>query len=247
MIKLIGYSRVSSEGQRDNTSLTLQRDGIEKFCQFRGYELVDCFEDVEPAATIDNRIGFHSAMLKLACADGLVVYRLDRLTRSVLDGERLKAMFKQRKKLLLSVCDPIDLDSDEGDLFFTINTAFAQFERKRILARSTAGQKMKKELGKYYGGAAPYGWAPLHGKLVELPNEQKVIKQIQRLYLDGWNFQAIARHLNDQGIPTKRRSQGWRRDIVKRIIEGDTELIKTLKKSGQLLPAVYWNQFASEG
>lgn len=244
MANLIAYCRVSSDGQRDNTSLGTQRDSIDQFCKLNNHKIVGIFHDVESAATIEARENLHYAMEALAAADGLIVYRLDRLTRSVFDAERLKRSFMKQNKLLISVLDQTNIETEEGEFLYIINTAVAQLERKRILSRASAGMRKKKELGKYYGGAAPYGWAPYQGTLVELPHEQSVIKMIRQMYWnDSWSLTAIAKHLNALGIPTKRRCQ-WRRDIVKRIVDGDTLLIDKLKESGELLPPEVWEEHA---
>lgn len=245
MARLVGYARVSSDGQRDNTSLSTQKEGIERFCEQHNHVLVGFFQDVESAATIEARESLNWALQQLPNADGLIVYRLDRLTRSVFDAERLKRAFMKQQKLLLSVCDNTQIDTDDGEFLFTIQSAISQLERKRILARAQQGLDKKKERREYYGGSPPYGWASLNGTLVELPHEQKVVNYIRELYfIKGWPLAHIVRDLNSKGIQSKRR-RNWSACTVRRIISGDGAVVNNLREAGKLLSSESWELYAN--
>lgn len=245
MANLVGYARVSSDGQRDNTSLSTQKEGIERYCETHGHKLVGFFQDVESGANLETRESLMWALEQLPSVDGLVVYRLDRLTRSVFDAERLKRSFKKQKKLLLSVCESANIETDEGDFIFTITSAINQLERKRILTRAQQGLDKKKEKREYYGGSPPYGWASLNGSLVELPHEQAICAQIRELYFHrGWPIAHIVKDLNARGVPSKRRGN-WNATTVRRIISGDGDIVDKLRESGNILPAQVWEEYAN--
>jgi site-specific DNA recombinase len=117
----IGYVRVSSDYQKDNTSLPIQREEIERYCQRKGYRLFGIFEDVFSAESAQEREGFQRA---LACifanlADGMICYKLDRFARRVLDAESVKKELQDRGKKLITVVDTLDLDTPDGELMFT--------------------------------------------------------------------------------------------------------------------------------
>lgn len=155
-MNLVGYASVSSVDQKDNTSLPQQRAEIERYCEQNGFNLVSFFQDTESGATIEGRANFLWALKTVySVADGLVVYRLDRFSRRVLDAERLKYEFKEHGKKLFSVTDTCNMDSEDGEFIYTINSAIAELERK-------------KEAGGWCGGPVPYGYAALNKTLIEL-------------------------------------------------------------------------------
>lgn len=241
MANLVGYARVSSDGQKDNASLPLQRRTIEEYCKHHKHRLVAFYQDIESGATIDARENFQWAVKTVeTIADGLIVYRLDRLTRRVLDGEVIKETLAANGKVLLSVMDGLDMESETGEFMFTISSAVAELERKRINKRCREGLSAKKEAGGYYSGRPPYGYASYKGSLIEVPAEQEVIKIIESLFFDkGMTFTGIARHLNVLGIPSK-AGKKWYLQAIRRIINSETPIIATLKASGKLLKADLW-------
>lgn len=242
MANLVGYGRVSGEGQKDNTSLATQKEAIKHFCMQNNHKLIGYYQDVESGSTIELREGFQWALETVKeVADGMVVYRLDRLTRNVEDGEKLKKTFQKQGKLLLSVVDLVDVKSDDGSFVYTINTAIAELERKRIKTRCDLGREKKREEGGYLGGSPPYGYATYRKCLVELPSEQKIIALVRKLHSEGWPLSHIAKRLTKMGVPTKQRAKsGWRWTMIKSIVDGDSETVRQLRENGQILPASHW-------
>jgi site-specific DNA recombinase len=205
----IGYVRVSSDYQKDNTSLPIQREEIERYCQRKGYRLFGIFEDVFSAESAQEREGFQRA---LACifanlADGMICYKLDRFARRVLDAESVKKELQDRGKKLITVVDTLDLDTPDGELMFTFKGMFAEYERKQINLRTSQGRERKRQEGGYLGGAPPYGWRPYKGGLEEVPEEQAVIRRVKQMHQDGMSFPHIARVLNAEGVRTKKRTK----------------------------------------
>lgn len=242
MANLVGYGRVSSDGQRDNTSLAVQKEAISKYCRDHGHELIAYYEDVESAATINERENFLWAMKTLdAAADGLIVNKLDRLTRCVEDGEKLKRHFNEIGKMLISVQDSLDIKSEDGGFMFTINSAIAELERKKIKARCESGREKKRKSGGYVGGGPPYGFSSYRAQLIEVPHEQEVIHKVKSLRIEGYSYREIADILNAEGIETKRRSsRGWNPQFVQRLVERDPNVVLRLAEADQILPASYW-------
>lgn len=249
-MNLVGYGRVSTESQRENTSLATQKEAIHGYCKHYGHKLVAYYQDVESGSTIDERENLQWALQTVeSVADGLLVFRLDRLTRSVYDGEWLKRDFVTKGKALLSVVDVVDIQSADGSFVFSINSAIAELERKRIHARCSKGREMKREAGGYIGGTPPYGYAAYRGSLIELPYEQAIITKIKDWYMQGWSIARIAQMLTDLKIPTKKRMKAgniWRMETVRRIICGDPPLILKLRRLGLVLPASHWQALESE-
>lgn len=243
-MNLVGYGRVSGEGQRDNTSLATQREAIRDYCKRNNHKLIAYYEDVESGETIERRENFQWALETVGTVgDGLVVFKHDRLTRSVEDGEKLKRMFKKMGKQLLSVSDAMDTKSSDGEFVYTINSAIAELERKRIVERCTRGREKVRADGGWLGGAPPYGYQPHKKGLIEVPTEQRVIKIVRQLYFEGYPLPAIAEKLNEMNFPTKRRSPyGWKWQAVKRITDGEPGVVTRLRAQGKILPASHWEK-----
>lgn len=218
-MRLIGYIRVSGEGQKTNLSLPVQADAIRKWCRDNGHALLRIEQDVESAAAAESRAGLQSALGDIFSdnADGLVVYKYDRFCRSVLDSEHLKGRFKKERKSLFSVVDPIDWDTDNGEMLYQFMSVFAEYERKQIRKRCIAGYERKVLDGGYAAGHPPYGYDAVKGELVKNELELKTLAVIMELRAAGWWYTTIARYLNEKGLRTK-RGKVWTNESVKALL-----------------------------
>jgi len=141
---LIGYARVSTDDQ----NLALQRDALSA----AGCERV--FEDQGISGTTRVRLGLDSALTALASGDVLVVWKLDRLGRSLLHLIDTLAALGERGVGFRSLSEAIDTGSAGGRLVFHLMGALAEFERSLIVERTTAGLKAARERRR---GARPDG------------------------------------------------------------------------------------------
>jgi DNA invertase Pin-like site-specific DNA recombinase len=137
---LIGYARVSTEDQ----SLALQRDAL----QDAGCE--EIFEDRASGAKAD-RPGLKRALERLRADDTLVVWRLDRLGRSLKDLIVRADELRERGVGLRSLQESIDTSSSGGELIFHMFGALAQFERTLIRERTQAGLQAARARGRKGG------------------------------------------------------------------------------------------------
>jgi len=203
---LIGYIRVSGEGQKNNLSLPVQADAIKQWCLDNRHTLLRIEQDIESAENADSRAGLQSALGTIFenSADGMIVYKYDRFCRSVLDSEHLKAKFKRNHKVLLSVTDPVDWDTDDGEMLYQFKSVFAEYERKQIRRRCIAGYLRKSENGGYAAGHPPFGYDAFKGELVKNELELKALSVIMELRQSGLLYRQIADFLNGCEIPTKR-------------------------------------------
>lgn len=230
MAVLVGYIRVSGDSQEDNNSLPLQREAIARYCTRHGHTLFNIFQDVESGATIQERESFQFALdvIFADLADGLIVNRLDRFSRSFIDAEFLKEKLKERGKALVSITDAVDITTPDGELFFQMKSAFAELERKSINDRCEAGRRRKQANNGYYGGGPPYGWIALQGTLVPYEPEQQVISKIFHLKDRGVSLAKIAGMLNAEGVETK-RGQPWKRAQVWAVAQGTPAVVARLQ------------------
>jgi len=206
-IKVVGYCRVSTEGQAEHgMGLQIQKDGINRFIQDHPeYELVKIYEDPGISGASLNRPGLN-ALLGDAKGKGfskVIIAKLDRLARD------LYIQLWVEKELLVHGIEVISLaEAFNGKDPMTtamrqIVGVFAQLEKGRITERLLSGRLKKASLGGYAGGRLPRGYATDEGKL-RLNREATTVRAIQKLHRQGWAFRRIARHMNEQHIPNSK-------------------------------------------
>jgi DNA invertase Pin-like site-specific DNA recombinase len=137
---LVGYARVSTDDQ----NLELQRDALLE----AGCERI--FED-RLSGSIAERSGLREALKYARAADTLVVWRLDRLSRSLKDLIEMVALLESRDIGLKSLQESIDTSSISGKLVFHIFGALAEFERNLIRERTQAGINAARSRGRNGG------------------------------------------------------------------------------------------------
>lgn len=207
-MRLIGYVRVSTAGQADNTSTETQVERIEAYCKAYGHKLVKVFTEVASAKDT-NRPVFQEAIEHLHKADGLIALRLDRVTRSTRDVLTLvEDVLKPEGKALVLLDQNLDTSTPYGMMVLTMMAAVAQLERDVIRERTQTGRRSKAEKGGYAFGAPPFGFNAVGGELVENPEEQAVLKMIKNHRRAGKGVTDICKLLNAQGYTTK-RGNAW--------------------------------------
>lgn len=138
-MRVVLYTRVSTRGQ----DTALQQTALTQYCQARGFEIVGEFTDTASGAKQSDRPGLESMLksLKNGHAQAVVVYKLDRLGRSVRDLLRIVDEFNNLNVEFISMNDSIDTSTPTGKLVFHVVAAFAEFERDVIVSRCAAGRQ----------------------------------------------------------------------------------------------------------
>ncbi|MBK8754649.1 MAG: recombinase family protein [Candidatus Competibacteraceae bacterium] len=205
--KAIAYLRVSTEKQSDlGVSIEAQQQKVEAYASLYDLDLVEIIVDAAQSAKTLERPGLQKALalLKTGSAEALLVVKLDRLTRSVVDlGKLIEAYFAGAKYALLSVSEQIDTRSANGRMVLNILATVSQWEREIIAERTSTAMKYKQSQGEYIGGHAPYGFKLVDGVQVEDEFEQSVIQQAKRLRESGLSLSGVARKLEELGIRTR--------------------------------------------
>lgn len=225
-MRLVAYPRVSSETQLDGLGLEVQKEGIAAWAGVNDHQIVAWYPDegVSGANGVEGRHGLYLALnaIKDGEAEGLVVYRLDRLARHLTVCESTLAMVWAMGASVFSV-DTGEVCRDDPD--DPMRTAlrqmigvFAQLERGMIVARLRAGRKAKAARGGYAGaGPPPFGWAAVEGELVEVGPEQRTIARIVELKREGKSLVVVAGMLNAEGRRPKRGGR-WHTEQVRRVL-----------------------------
>ncbi|RUQ27645.1 MAG: recombinase family protein [Candidatus Competibacteraceae bacterium] len=205
--KTIAYLQVSTDKQADKgISLEAQQDKAKAYASLYDLDLVEVIIDAGESAKTLERPGLQRAlsMLKTGQADALLVVKLDRLTRSVVDlGKLIETYFAPGKAALLSVSEQIDTRSAAGRPVLNILASVSQWERETIAERTRDAMRHKQSQGEYIGGGAPYGFELVNGDLVEDSFEQGVIQQARELRDSGLSLAAVAKELDRRGIQSR--------------------------------------------
>jgi len=200
--RVVAYVRVSTDKQADEgVSLDAQKAQLAAYASLYSLEIVEVVVDAGESAKSLARPGLARAMAMLATghADGLLVTKLDRLTRSVRDlGELIAGPFA--KAALLSVSEQIDTRSAAGRLVLNVLASVSQWEREAIGERTSVAMQHMRASGEYTGGRVPYGWTLTEGgKLREVDGEQGTIARAKSLREAGLSLAKVATALAAEG------------------------------------------------
>ena len=207
-----GYIRVSTEEQaQEGVSLAAQKHKIEVYCDLNDLQLVGIIEDAGISGkTLSKRPGIQTVLSQLENGDitGLVILKLDRLSRSTRDILDLTDRIEKNGWELHSIMERLDTSSATGRFTLTLLASLAQLEREQISERTKAALAHKKENGEFLG-APPLGYevgtsSTGQRELVPIRGEQLVLKRIDEMRRSGKTYQQIADALNEDEVRTKR-------------------------------------------
>jgi site-specific DNA recombinase len=137
--------------------------------------------------------------------DVVVVYKIDRLTRSLADFAKLVEAFDARSISFVAVTQQFNTTTSMGRLTLNVLLSFAQFERELSSERVRDKIAASRRKGKWTGGTVPLGYEARDKKLVINKTEAETVRTIFRLYLELKSFGKLVAELDRRGIVTKRR------------------------------------------
>jgi len=150
-MRVYGYARVSTKDQ----NLDLQIEAIQKYCETRKFDLQEIFAEKASGKDIDGRARFKEMISTLETnpleVGAVIVYKLDRLGRSIADLIKTVVFLGDHKIQFISISDNIDTTSPNGRLLFHVMGSIAEFERELISERTQAGIKKARQSGKKFG------------------------------------------------------------------------------------------------
>src|SRR3954467_12676297 len=145
--------------------------------------------------------------------DIIVVYKVDRLTRSLADFAKLVELFDEHKVSFVSVTQQFNTTTSMGRLTLNVLLSFAQFEREVTSERIRDKIAASKRKGLWVGGIVPLGYETKDRKIVVVEEEAERVRTIFRRYLELGSLNLLMADLRERGIVTKVRSLKTRRTV----------------------------------
>jgi site-specific DNA recombinase len=207
------YTRKSTEEglDQDFNSLDAQREACTAYVMSQAgqgwKEIKKHYDDGGISGGTMNRPALQDLLkdIEAGKVDVVVVYKIDRLTRSLMDFAKIVEVFDAHEVSFVSVTQQFNTLSSMGRLTLNILLSFAQFEREVTAERIRDKIAASKRKGMWMGGAVPLGYVSKDKKLVIDPEEAETVRQIYKLYLDIGSVRQLKEHLDQLGCVTKKR------------------------------------------
>ena len=207
---MVGYVRVSTDEQADSgLGLAAQRAAITAEAERRSWNLMAIHEDALSGKNLD-RPGLTAALMAVesGAAAGIVVAKLDRLSRSLADFANLMARAQAGRWNVVALDLGVDLSTAAGEFMANVMASAAQWERRIIGQRTKDALAIKRSQGVRLG------------RPNVLPED--VVSRIVRAYRAGEGWSAIARSLNDDGVITAHGGSRWYPSTVRAVVLAHT-------------------------
>jgi DNA invertase Pin-like site-specific DNA recombinase len=220
------YARLSIT-KEESVSIARQLESCRTYATARGWEVLGEFIDDGVSATAnrpEDRRGW-TALLSSGAFDAVVIWKVDRLARRVLDFLHADEALHARGAGLVAVDDPIDMTSPQGRAFAVMLAVFGEMEAESMRARVRAARAQLLKVGRWPGGGIPYGYQSAPNPdgagrvLVKDPDRITWLAEVAAMALRGVTVNAIARWLTTEGapLPDRDRKAGnstWNRQTV---------------------------------
>jgi site-specific DNA recombinase len=207
------YTRKSTEYNLDIAfnSLDAQREACEAYIKSQAHEgwraIPGRYDDGAFSGASLERPALQQLLTDIRAGkiDIVLVYKVDRLTRSLADFAKLIELFDAHGVSFVSVTQSFNTSSSMGRLTLNVLLSFAQFERELIGERVRDKIAASKRKGLWVGGPVPLGYAAMDKKIVVVPAEAEVVRTIFAQYLQLGSIRALAEELDRHGVRSRRR------------------------------------------
>lgn len=220
-VNVIGYARVSSEDQgRSGLGLDAQEEAIRQHADRMGWALVDVVREVASGKGMRerDRPQLRDILTRLRDdddpAEGVLVAKLDRLSRSVVDGARLFERAQAEGWHIVAIDLQLDTSTPMGEMMANLMLTIGQWERRMIGERTRDALSVRRSKGVKLG-------RPLTPD--ERARREAGAAAIATLRREGLSIRAIADRLNEEGLPTISGAGRWNRDMVHKLVREQEE------------------------
>jgi site-specific DNA recombinase len=210
-MKVVGYLRVSTDKQVDEGhSLAVQQAKLEAYCLVKDWVLAEVVQDEGYSAKSLDRPGMQHllAMAEAGQVQVVVVTKLDRLTRSVADLDRLLKLFDKMSVALVSLQESLDATTATGRLMMNLLASVSQWEREVIGERTRDAMQHLRRTGQGYSRACL--------------TDGDAINRMRELRAGGMAYRGIAQQLAVEGHQTARGGQ-WDESTVRKFLARGTQ------------------------
>ena len=217
------YIRVSTEEQvREGYSLSGQLEKLKAFCISQNWTVNDIYSDRGISAKNLNRPELQRMLKDIEAGEVncVLVYKLDRLTRSVFDLYKLLEGFEENNCKFRSATEVYDTTTAVGRMFITLVTSFAQFERENMGERISFGLEEKARQGKIPLNFSPIGYDlnKEESKLYINKKEAKIVRTLFEKYKEGLGSNRLCQYLNNRNLLTKKGNY-WSNDTIFKVLK----------------------------
>jgi len=208
------YTRVSTDAglEQDFNSLDAQREASEAYIKSQSHEgwrlIRTAYDDGGFSGGSLQRPALQRLLedVKARLVDVIVVYKVDRLTRSLADFAKLVELFDDTGVSFVSVTQSFNTTTSMGRLTLNVLLSFAQFEREVTGERIRDKVAASKKKGIWMGGVVPLGYRVIDRKLVVEPSEAATVRMIFERYLALGAMMSLLNELNAKGVVTRSRT-----------------------------------------
>jgi site-specific DNA recombinase len=216
------YTRKSSEEglEQEFNSLQAQREACEAFIDSQRHEGWVClhaaYDDGGFSGATMDRPALQQLLadVKAGRVDTIVVYKIDRLTRSLADFAKIVEILDAKGASFVSVTQQFNTTTSMGRLTLNVLLSFAQFEREVIGERIRDKIAASKKKGMWMGGVPPLGYGVQDHKLVIVDSEAEIVRLIFRRYAELESVRLLKAELEARNIHSKLRTSGAGRTRV---------------------------------
>ncbi len=203
---VIGYARKSKAEVGNGHGLDAQETAIRAECDRRGWTLLDVIRDDGASGCDTDRPGLTLALEAIARGDaaGLIVAKLDRLSRSVVDFGTILEWINAAGASLVALDLGVDTSTVGGRLVANVLASVAQWERETIAQRTKDGLAQRRRAGVTIG----------HPAFVDTEHGRALRERIRSMREDGKSYGEIAKLLDAEKVPTLRGAEKWSRASV---------------------------------
>jgi site-specific DNA recombinase len=234
------YIRVSTDRQaKEGDSLEEQENELKKFCEYRNYQIHNIYIEKGKSGGNTNRPEYKNLIkdIKAKKIQAVVVKKIDRLSRSLLDFEAFMNLLQEQEIEFISIKENFDTTNAMGKAMLRVALVFAQLEREQTSERVLDVMTHRAEQGLFNGGIPAYGYTNSNKELIPYPKERKIIELIFEQFINTKSTTQTARLLNETGY-TYRNNRLWDKRWVQRILKNPIYTGKVFWK-GELYQGIH--------
>lgn len=221
------YPRVSTQEQaKEGYSIGEQIERLTKYCEAMNWTIYKIYTDPGYSGANTDRPGLQEMIkdVKSGLIEKVVVYKLDRLSRSQLDTLYLiEKVFLANNTDFVSMSENFDTSTPFGRAMIGILAVFAQLEREQIKERMSVGKEGRAKDGLFHGSKyVPIGYDYIDGQLIVNDYEKMQVQEVYRLFLNGTPLRTIETIFREKGY--KHKFGYWTPTAMRRVMTNKTQL-----------------------